>query len=302
MVAQAATAVLSGAAEVVACVFADTPRQEGVASGEVYQQSSLEAVGFRSAETAAGFRSVNHRYALAASRYMSTFGVDQGDLGAVAVSQRAWAVDNPVAQMRTPLTLEDYHRSPRIVEPLHLFDCCLVSNGGADVVITAQERGRLAAATRARAELGSGPPGLRAGARQGYLYIEDRVKDLVITGGENVYPAEVERVLIQHPAVAEVAVIGMPDEKRGETRARDRHPRERVRARGRRADRVRARAAGPLQVSDGHHLRRCPSPQPHGEDPQARPQGRSSPDRLCGQALLNSAEERLGDTPRTKEP
>ena len=101
MVAQAATAVVAGAAEVVACVFADTPRREGVASGEVYQQSSLEAVGFRSAETAAGFRSVNHRYALAASRYMSTFGVDQGHLGAVAVSQRAWAAGNPVAQMRT---------------------------------------------------------------------------------------------------------------------------------------------------------------------------------------------------------
>ncbi|MFI5627047.1 long-chain-fatty-acid--CoA ligase [Nocardioides sp. NPDC051685] len=51
----------------------------------------------------------------------------------------------------------------------------------------------------------------------GYLYVEDRVKEMVITGGENVYPAEVERVLIQHPAVAEVAVIGLPDEKWGET-------------------------------------------------------------------------------------
>ena len=52
---------------------------------------------------------------------------------------------------------------------------------------------------------------------EGYLYIEDRVKDMIISGGENVYPAEVERVLSQHPDVAEVAVIGMPDEKWGET-------------------------------------------------------------------------------------
>ncbi|MDX2600345.1 long-chain-fatty-acid--CoA ligase [Streptomyces caniscabiei] len=52
---------------------------------------------------------------------------------------------------------------------------------------------------------------------EGYLFIEDRVKDMIITGGENVYPAEVERVLMEHPAVAEVAVIGVPHEKWGET-------------------------------------------------------------------------------------
>ncbi|TWF95613.1 long-chain-fatty-acid--CoA ligase [Saccharopolyspora dendranthemae] len=50
----------------------------------------------------------------------------------------------------------------------------------------------------------------------GYLYIEDRVKDMIITGGENVYPAEVERVVLEFPGVAEVAVIGAPDEKWGE--------------------------------------------------------------------------------------
>jgi fatty-acyl-CoA synthase len=50
----------------------------------------------------------------------------------------------------------------------------------------------------------------------GFLYIADRVKDMVITGGENVYPAEVENVLYEHPAVAEVAVIGLPDERWGE--------------------------------------------------------------------------------------
>ncbi len=51
----------------------------------------------------------------------------------------------------------------------------------------------------------------------GFVYLEDRLKDMVISGGENVYPAEVERVLLQHPSVADVAVIGVPDEKWGET-------------------------------------------------------------------------------------
>jgi fatty-acyl-CoA synthase len=51
---------------------------------------------------------------------------------------------------------------------------------------------------------------------EGYFYIVDRWKDMYISGGENVYPAEVENVIYQLPAVAEVAVIGVPDEKWGE--------------------------------------------------------------------------------------
>jgi long-chain acyl-CoA synthetase len=51
----------------------------------------------------------------------------------------------------------------------------------------------------------------------GYLYIHDRVKDMIVSGGENIYPAEVENVLMAHPAIADVAVIGVPDDKWGET-------------------------------------------------------------------------------------
>ena len=50
----------------------------------------------------------------------------------------------------------------------------------------------------------------------GYLYIVDRLKDMIISGGENIYPAEVEQALYTHPAVAECAVIGVPDPKWGE--------------------------------------------------------------------------------------
>jgi long-chain acyl-CoA synthetase len=50
----------------------------------------------------------------------------------------------------------------------------------------------------------------------GYVYIYDRVKDMIISGGENIYPAEVENALFGHPAIADVAVIGVPDEKWGE--------------------------------------------------------------------------------------
>jgi acyl-CoA synthetase (AMP-forming)/AMP-acid ligase II len=51
----------------------------------------------------------------------------------------------------------------------------------------------------------------------GYLYLQDRVKDMIISGGENIYPAEVENAIFGHPAVAEVAVVGVPDDKWGES-------------------------------------------------------------------------------------
>jgi acyl-CoA synthetase (AMP-forming)/AMP-acid ligase II len=51
---------------------------------------------------------------------------------------------------------------------------------------------------------------------QGYLYLVDRVKDMIVTGGENVYSSEVENALGSHPAVAQVAVIGIPSEQWGE--------------------------------------------------------------------------------------
>ena len=50
----------------------------------------------------------------------------------------------------------------------------------------------------------------------GYIYVTDRIKDMIISGGENIYPAEIERVLAEHPALQDVAVIGVPDERWGE--------------------------------------------------------------------------------------
>jgi len=51
---------------------------------------------------------------------------------------------------------------------------------------------------------------------EGFVYIVDRIKDMIISGGENIYPAEIEKVLHEHPAVQDCAVVGVPDEKWGE--------------------------------------------------------------------------------------
>jgi acyl-CoA synthetase (AMP-forming)/AMP-acid ligase II len=52
--------------------------------------------------------------------------------------------------------------------------------------------------------------------KDGYLFLHDRIKDMIVSGGENIYPAEVENALMQHPAVADGAVIGVPDDRWGE--------------------------------------------------------------------------------------
>ncbi len=140
MVQYASLAVAAGLATTVLCVFGDAPLVEARSAAEAYSNAGMGLSGFMSVGAAGGFESANHRYALATRRHMERFGTTVEHLGAVAVSQRAWAVDNPLAQMRTPITLEDHAASRWIVDPLRLLDCCLVSNGGIAVVVTSAER------------------------------------------------------------------------------------------------------------------------------------------------------------------
>lgn len=139
MVQFASMAVMSGMAEAVACVFADAPLREGRSAGAVYEgRGTLE--GWRGLMAASGIRGANTMYALATRRHMLTYGTTSEQLGHVAVAQRQWAALNPLAQMREPITLADHQESRWVAEPLHLLDCCLVSNGGIAVVVTTAER------------------------------------------------------------------------------------------------------------------------------------------------------------------
>src|SRR5438093_5600182 len=142
MIQHAAQAIAAGLATTVACVFSDAPLKPEQPAGE--RTSSGSAYGFvRGWEASYGYFGVNAMYALVARRHMHLYGTTQDHLGAVAVAQRAWANLNPDAQLHDqPLTLADYHRSRWIVEPFHLFDCCLVSNGGLAVIVTGRARAR----------------------------------------------------------------------------------------------------------------------------------------------------------------
>ena len=139
MVAYASLAIAAGMATTIACVWADAPLVEAQPTGAMYaRQGALK--GLEGLAIGAGISGPNQRYALAARRHMAAYGTTIDHLGAVAVQTRAWATRSPIAQMRTPITLDDHHNSRIIADPLRLLDCCLVSNGGAAVIITAPER------------------------------------------------------------------------------------------------------------------------------------------------------------------
>jgi acetyl-CoA acetyltransferase len=144
MVDYAAHAIESGQANVVACVYADAPLTNGVSiSHSGYSGRRFNAPGLAGLRFAYGdYGPANSGYAMALRRHMHLFGTNHDQLGTIAVGQRAWAQMNPRAQMRTPMGMADYHASRWVVEPLHLFDCCLVSNGGIAVIVTSAERAR----------------------------------------------------------------------------------------------------------------------------------------------------------------
>lgn len=142
MVQTACLAIANGLADVVVCVFADNPLSEGTSTGARYAGKSDDLVGLAAVPVAVGMRGAAAGYALAARRHMSVYGTTSLDFAEVAVSTRSWAQMNPLAQMRKPLTVEDHQASRMIADPLHLFDCCLVSNGAIAVIVTSEERAR----------------------------------------------------------------------------------------------------------------------------------------------------------------
>ena len=142
MIQYAAMAVANGLATTVCCVFADSPLKENQRSGAVSYARPGRPDAMLSLDTIYGFAGALPKYALAAQRHMDLFGTTQEQLAAVAISQRQWAAMNPRASKREPLDLDGYNASPWVVEPFHILDCCLVSNGGVAVIVTSAERAR----------------------------------------------------------------------------------------------------------------------------------------------------------------
>jgi acetyl-CoA acetyltransferase len=141
MVQYAAMAVENGMADYIACVFADDPLKEGKRSGDAYA-TRRRPEAMSSLYPIYGITGANQMYAMGAQRHMDTYGTTQEQLGQIAISQRQWAAFNERATKREPLDMAGYLASPWVVEPFHVLDCCLVSNGGVAVIVTSAERAR----------------------------------------------------------------------------------------------------------------------------------------------------------------
>ena len=106
---------------------------------------------------------------------------------------------------------------------------------------------------------------------EGFVFVEDRLKDMIISGGENIYSPEVERVLAEHPAVMECAIIGVPDDTWGETVKAVVALKPDTSATEDEIIELLPRAPRPLQVPEVRRHHRGAAAQPHGQDPQEGP-------------------------------
>ena len=130
-------------------------------------------------------------YAMAARRYMHLYGEERTReaMGEIAVATRRWAQLNPMAYMRDPMSLDDYHASRWVAWPFHLLDCCIVTDAGGAYVVVSAERAR---------DLGKSPVWL-LGAAEGHDHaIISQMPDLTRPISHRTGPAALERAGVTH--------------------------------------------------------------------------------------------------------
>lgn len=139
----AAMAVACGMADVVACITAVSfTREAGILGGPADPEGMREQGATHGENPVYGLTSPSVGAAFAMQRYMALYGTTSAQLAAVPVALRKHALLSPYAVMRTPMTREDHQASRMIVDPLRLFDCSLITDGAAAVLLTSAERAR----------------------------------------------------------------------------------------------------------------------------------------------------------------
>lgn len=140
---QAAMAVACGLANVVACVTAISfTRERQILGGPGDAEGTREDGGTHGESPPYGLTAPAGGAALAMQRYMALYGATSEQLAAVPMAFRRHALLSPYATMTKPMSLADYQSARMVVDPLRLFDCCLVTDGAAVALITSASRAR----------------------------------------------------------------------------------------------------------------------------------------------------------------
>ena len=137
-VAHAAAAIHAGLCDVGLILYGSTAASEAMAIGTGNSGGRDPGAAFT---TPYGMTLVSS-YAMVAHRHMHEFGTTSEQLADIAVSTRHHASLNPHAKMQNPITREDVLESRVIADPLHLLDCCIISDGGGAVIVTSLERAK----------------------------------------------------------------------------------------------------------------------------------------------------------------
>jgi acetyl-CoA acetyltransferase len=137
-VRHAAAAISAGLCEVVLITHGESGRSRVGMPPRVADPASPQG----QFETPYGTFGPPTMFPMGVLRYMKEFGMTHEQLASVAVAQRKWAADVPRAMFREPLSIEDVLASRMIAYPMHLLECCLVTDGGGALVVTSAERAR----------------------------------------------------------------------------------------------------------------------------------------------------------------
>ena len=137
-VAHAAAAIHAGLCEVGLILYGSTAASDAMAIGTGDSAGRDPGAAF---QTPYGMTLVSS-YAMVAHRHMHEFGTTSEQLADIAVSTRHHASLNPHAKMQQPITRDDVMESRVIADPLHLLDCCIISDGGGAVIVTSLERAK----------------------------------------------------------------------------------------------------------------------------------------------------------------
>ena len=132
MIGYAAMAIEAGQCEIALVCLADNP---ATGSRQAYEKAWGD-------DSVYGWFGTPASYGMIARRHMGEYGTTSDQLGAIAVACRKHGAANPNAQLRKPLTLDQYRASRMIAAPLRRDDCCLVSDGGAAVVVMSAQRAK----------------------------------------------------------------------------------------------------------------------------------------------------------------